>query len=158
MATAHRSPGANAARAGFDRSLLLIVGGAVALIVIGLVSTALLSRSTISPAPLTTPQGVVQSFYAAAYAGDYASAYKLLSPDTQRTISERELRERLSADLRQSQARVGAGAVQGDRATVPVTITHYTRDGLFGSDEWTYTQEVSLKRVGDSWQLLGGPF
>lgn len=156
MATAQGS--SRPLRGGFDRSLLLVVGGALALIVIGLVSAAVLARTSPALAPASTPEGAVQRFYAALYAGDYAAAYGMLSPGTQRSISERELRERMSYDLRQSQARVGLASVQGKRATVPVTITHYTQDGLFGAQEWVSEHEVTLVRTDGAWLLIGGPF
>ncbi|KPV50884.1 hypothetical protein SE17_24360 [Kouleothrix aurantiaca] len=156
MATAQGS--SRPMRGGFDRSLLFVLGGALALIVIGLISTAVLERTSPSFAPASTPEGTVQRFYASLYAGDYAAAYGMLSPGTQRTIAERDLRERMSYDLRQSQARVGLASVQGDRATVPVTITHYSQDGLFGAQEWTSEQEISLVQTNGVWLLLGGPF
>ena len=141
-----------------DRGLALLILGAVALIVIGLVSIPLVARSTVTLAPETTPEGIVQRFYAAAYRGDYRQAYSYLSADAQRSLSAVQLQQQLSPDLQRSQVRVGDAIVSDSSATVRVTLTHFVPDGLFGSQEWSDEREVLLQREGDAWKIAGGAF
>lgn len=146
------------ARRGTDRGLVALIAGALVLIAIGLVSMALFARATPVLAPADTPEGTAQRFYAAAYQGDYAASHRLLSAGLQRELSEFELQQRMSAELKQTQIRVGVAAIHGDSATVLVTMTHYSQDGLFGAEEWTSTHELGLQREGGAWTIAGGPF
>jgi hypothetical protein len=131
---------------------------ALALIAIGLVSIQLLASRTPTLAPVTTPEGIVQRFYAAAYRGDYRLAYGYLGADAQRTLSVVDLQQQLNPDLQQSQVRVGAATISDTSATVRVTLTHFSSDGLFGSQEWSTEREVLLQREGDAWKIVGGAF
>jgi len=153
MSVAGEPSEAGGARRPVDRGLLLLVGGALLLIAVGLASMALWGRRAPDLAPAGTPEGVVQRFYQAAYAGDYDAARAMLSAEQQRRLSAGDLRERLSYTLRQSQVVVGAAAVRAGTASVPVTQTHYDQGGLFGSSEWTNTGEAQLTREGDSWKI-----
>lgn len=141
-----------------DRSLALLVLGAVILIIIGLVSIPLVARRAPALGPETTPEGVVQHFYAAAYNGDYQAAYGYVGAEGRRTLSMIELQQQLSSELQQSQVRVGTASVNGTSASVPVTFTHFGSGGLFGSQEWSSEREVLLQREGDSWKIAGGAF
>lgn len=51
-----------------------LIVSALALIAIGLESIPLMAWRTPTLAPVTTPEGIVQRFYAAAYRGDYRPA------------------------------------------------------------------------------------
>jgi len=157
MSADHGPSGGGALWREVDRGLLFLIGGALALIAIGLVSITLTARSAPELSPATTPEGTVQRFYQAAYQGDYAAAYRLLSTDVQRRLSERELQDRMGPQLRQSQIRVGVATVQGNRATVPVKQTYF-RDGLFGTGETGSEYEMSLERDGDAWKITGLPW
>lgn len=141
-----------------DRGLLLLVGGAVVLIVLGLISIPLAARRTPTLAPATTPEGTVQRFYQAAYSGDYPAAYALLSPDTQRELSLIELQQQLSADLQNSQMRVRDTTTHDASATVHVQIVHVQPGSIFGSGEWQSEHDVLLQRAGDGWSIVSGPF
>lgn len=141
-----------------DRAMILIVGGALLLIVLGLISIPFAARREPTLAPATTPEGVVQRFYQSVYAGDYQSAYDLLSEDTRARVSLLELQQQLSSELDNSQLRVGAVTDHGTTATVAVTLTYVQPGGIFGSGEWTRELEVLLRRDGDSWHIVSGPF
>jgi hypothetical protein len=136
-----------------------LIVSALALIAIGLVSIPLMARRTPTLAPLTTPEGIVQRFYAAAYGGDYRLAYSYLGTEAQRALSVVDLQQQLNPDLQQSQVRVGAATISDTSATVRVTLTHFSSDdGLFGSQEWSTAREVLLQREGDAWKIVGGAF
>jgi len=141
-----------------DRGLAALVLGALVLIVLGLISIPLAARRTPTLAPETTPEGIVQRFYAAAYRGDYQVAYSYLGADAQRTLTAVELQQQVSPELQQSQTRVGAATISGTSATVRVTLTHFQPGGLFGSQEWSTEREVLLRREGDAWKIVGGAF
>ena len=141
-----------------DPLLTGIVVGAVLLIVAGLLAIPLLARRTPALALETTPEGIVQRFYQAVYADDYAAAHGYLASATRAQISEIELQQQLSPQLHQSQARVANTIVRADAATVQVVLTHIQPGGLFGSNEWTENHDVLLKREGTDWKIVGGPF
>ena len=136
----------------------MLIVSALALIVIGLVSIPLLAWRTPTLAPVTTPEGIVQRFYAAAYGGDYRLAHSYLAGDAQRMLSVVDLQQQLNLDLQQSQVHIGAAIINDTNATVRVTLTHFSSDGLFGSQEWSTEREVLLQREGDTWKIAGGAF
>jgi hypothetical protein len=138
--------------------MTVLIVSVLALIAIGLVSVSLLARRTPALAPVTTPEGIVQRFYAAAYGGDYRLAYSYLGADAQRALAVVDLQQQLSPDLQLSQVRVGAATISDTSATVRVTLTHFSSDGLFGSQEWSSEREVLLQREGDAWKIVGGAF
>jgi hypothetical protein len=141
-----------------DRGLAALILGALLLIVLGLIAIPLAARRAPPLAPAMTPEGTVQRFYQAAYAGDYNTAYAFLGADTQRALSLIELQQQLSTDLQRSQMQVGTSTIINTSATVRVTLTHFSPDGIFGSNEWQEEREVLLQREGDVWKIVSGPF
>lgn len=158
MSNLSGAPSAERPRWTIDRGMAVLIVSALALIAIGLVSITLLASRTPTLAPVTTPEGIVQRFYAAAYQGDYRLAYSYLSTDAQRTLSVVDLQQQVNPDLQQSQVRVGAATINDTSATVRVTLTHFSSDGLFGSQEWSTEREVLLQLEGDAWKIVGGAF
>jgi len=152
------APRAERPRWTIDRGMFVLIVSALALITIGLVSLPLLAWRTPTLAPVNTPEGIVQRFYAAAYRGDYRLAYSYLGMDAQRMLSVVDLQQQLNPDLQQSQVRIGAATISDTSATVRVTLTHFSSDGLFGSQEWSTEREVLLQREGDAWKIVGGAF
>jgi hypothetical protein len=146
------------ARRRIDPALAVIVAGAVILIVVGLVSIPLVARRSPELAPETTPQGVVQRFYQAAYASDYATVYGYLAAEARAELTETDLQQQLASQLRQTQLRVIETTVHDSSATVRVTLTHFQPGGLFDTSEWTEELDVTLKREGEAWKIIGGPF
>ena len=151
-------PHAGRTRPVFDRGLAGLAAGALLLIVVALIAVPLAARRTPALAPAASPEGVVQRFYQAAYAGDYTAAYAFLSAETQRGLSLIELQQQLSASLQHSQVRAAASRLAGAQATVQVTLTHFGSDGIFGSSEWQEQREVLLAREGEEWKIVSGPF
>jgi hypothetical protein len=141
---------------GVDRNLALLLGGAVALIIAGLIAVPLTAQRTPVLAAETTPEGVVQRFYQALYDGDYTTAYGYLAPPTQQKVSLVQLQESLQFSLQNSHMRVGSVNVNGDTATVQVNITSLGSGGLFGANEYTNTQSILLVRAGETWKLRSG--
>jgi hypothetical protein len=156
QAPASRTSGIRMLGRGANRGLVLLIAGAVVLIVAGLISIPLLARRTPTLAAPTTPEGVVQRFYQALYGGDYATAYSSLSADTQRKVSVAELQQGMSGDLRDTQIRTGKVTVTGDKATVPVTTTHFSTGGLLSTNEWTSDSELLLQQEAGLWKIVSG--
>src|SRR5262245_2169538 len=150
--------GATPRRRRIDPTLAGIVVGAVVLIVVGLIAIPLTARRPVALAPETTPEGVVQRFYQAAYADDYATAHSYLDAEARAQLSAPDLQQQLGSQLQQSQMRVISTTIHDDTATVRVALTHFQPGGLFGSDEWTEERDIALKRQGDAWKIVGGPF
>lgn len=141
-----------------DPTLAVIVVGAFILIIAGLIAIPLAARRPPALAPETTPEGVVQRFYQAAYAGDYTAAHGYLAAETRAQLSALDLQQQLAPQLQRSQMRVISTTVHDDTATVRVALTHFQPGSLFGSNEWTEEIDVVLKREGGAWKIVGGPF
>jgi hypothetical protein len=73
---------------GIDRELALLIGGALLLIVAGLIAIPLAAGRQPALGPETTPEGVVERFYQALYRGDYSAAHGYFSADTQRRVAD----------------------------------------------------------------------
>lgn len=138
--------------------LAAIVVGAMLLIVAGLIAIPLAAHHSPALAPETTPEGVVQRFYQAAYASDYVTAHSYLTAEARTRLSPLDLQQQLAPQLRQSQMRVISTTVSDDSATVRVALTHFQPGGLFGANEWTEEIDLVLKREGGAWKIAGGPF
>lgn len=141
-----------------DRGLMLLIGGALLLIVAGLVSIPLTARRASTFAPATTPEGVVQRFYQALYQDEYSTAHAFLSGDIQQKLSVAELQEQGHYDLEHSQMSVRKTTIKGANATVEVTMTRYSRGGIFRSGEWSSEQRIQLKQEQGNWKIVEGPF
>src|SRR6266508_3363829 len=156
MSNVQQDTGAAPARRRIDPTLAAIVIGAVILIGAGLVAIPLAARRPPALAPETTPAGVVQRFYQAAYAGDYVAAQGYLDAKARAELSAADLQQQLDPQLRQSQMRVVDTTIHDGNATVRVSITHFQSGGPFGSNEWTEERTVLLTREGDAWKITGG--
>lgn len=141
-----------------DRGFLMLVSGAIVLIILGLISMPLALNRAPTLAPATTPEGTVQRFYQAVYDSDYQLAYGFLSAETQLAISLIEFQQQISAELHNSQMRVSGATTHEVSATVRVTITHVQSGGIFDSGEWQSEHDVTLRREGDAWKIVSGPF
>ena len=158
MSTMPDDTGATPRRRRIEPTLAGIVVGGILLIVVGLIAIPLAARRPATLAPETTPEGVAQRFYQAAYADDYATAHSYLDAEARAKLSATDLQQQLGPQLRQSQMRVISTTIHGDTATVRVALTHFQPGGIFGSDEWTEERDIALKREGDVWKIVSGPF
>jgi hypothetical protein len=159
METASEKPAVAGRRRGPDRGLLLVTLGALTLIVAGLIAIPLANRRTLALAPATTPDGAVQRFYLALQAGDYPAAYELTSADSKQKLSLEQFHQQVQDDSRSTQVRIEKTSIQGDAtASVQVSLTSYSSDGLFGTGEYSYDRDLLLRREGTAWKIVQGPF
>ena len=141
---------------GFDRRLAILLGGAVLLIIAGLVAVPLAARRTPTLAAETTPEGVVQRFYQAVYTNNYSTAYGYIAASTKAKVTVSQLQQSLQYSVDNSQMRTGAVTIDGETATVIANLTTFGGGSLFSSNEWTNEQSILLKREGDTWKLVSG--
>lgn len=152
-----------AARPPRDFFLIGILAGIVVLLVVAGVSVALL-RQPARELPADTPGGVVQRFLTALERQDYAAAYGYLSDRMARKPTREEFTrhnaDERTYDRRQSRIRIDTEKVNGDNATVTVSITHFSaRSGPFGgSSEYTTSETFTLQREGGAWRLATLPY
>lgn len=152
-----RSSPAAAPRA-VDRGLALLLIGAALLIGLSLISLVLMRQRTPPLAPADTPEGVVQRFYQAAYAGDYAAAHALLSRSVAARITPVALERQLRDDLRNTQMRVLQVRTYDNSADVEIELLHVAPGGWFGANEWREERTVVVQRENGQWRIREGAF
>lgn len=134
-----------------NRVLVMIAGGVVALIVASAVVIALRPAPTFDPA---TPEGTVQAYLQAVFAGDEAEAAGYIDP--QSGCEE--------ADILRS--RVGDSArvvlveteTSDETARVEVEVVISAGQGAFDAYEYSQDRTFDLVAAGDRWLLTGEPW
>jgi len=133
--------------AGFPRSILLVGGAIVALVVIAL-AVALTRPNQPAVYMAGTPEATFQDFYKAWEDGDIEAAFSHLSSGVTTNLTLAEYR-RLDADQswqRDQDRRVVllGGDVTNDRATLHVRVDQFSGGGLGGG---RYSSERSIRLV-----------
>lgn len=132
--------------------ILAIVVGCIALVtIVAAVVGANRSEPTFDPA---TPEGTVQGYLQAVFAGDDETAVSYLASDTECDTDD------LRRAMRNESARVVLRGVEivGDEAEVEVDVTYTSQGGPFDAYEWTENQSFDLVREGERWALEGEPW
>ena len=140
-----------------NRSLLYILAGILALVVLAVVAVLLAEGRGPASFPPGSPQDVVQRYLAAWDDGDYAEAYGYFSTNVQ---------SRHSLELFEQQARqlhgrspdgdvdraiyIDAADEDGDQATVHLTVEEYYGGG---GDSYRSPREVLMVREADGWRI-----
>lgn len=141
---------------GVDRFLIFILAGIGLLILAAVVSVALLKSPAPEPA-VNSPSGVVKQFLVAIDKEEYNQAYSLLTGDM---TKEATLNEFMNFNTRQYGYReqlryqLGAENINGNSATVRVTITsYYENSSPFGSNQYSYQEVFRTERLDGNWQI-----
>ena len=134
-----------------NRVLAIFVGAVVLLAVIAGVFVANRASPDLNPG---TPEGVVQEYLQAVFAGDYPVAADLLSPSSGCHASD------LAAGYVPESARIvlDHSAVNGDHAVVTVNVTEGTGGGPFDSPGYSHTERITVQRDGGVWKITGSPW
>jgi hypothetical protein len=153
-----------------DRSLLLIGAGLVALVVIAALIVVLLGSREAAAFPADSPEGVVQRYLAAFEDGDYQAAQgyfsKRIRDGMDEATYERTVREYgYGADVSR-RVLFDRTELNGDRASVELTVEEYYSGGPFGTgDTYRSSRVITLAREDGAWRiddtLIGldpGPF
>lgn len=154
MADAARDTVREGRRVGWG--LFAIAAGALTLIIAAVLTIVLSGGREPDLAPASTPEGVVQRFFAAIYRGDYAAAYAMLDEPTRRERSLAEFQASMGYQ-RDSEMRIDAVVIHDGTATVTVLLTHFSPGGLFGGSVWIAQHDILLERDGATWRIVGAP-
>lgn len=142
-----------------------VVGLAVVttlLVVLGVASVVVLQRQPTSPPDLTTPSGVVLAFVQAYRAGNDQEADALYSqrallqvapanspgPGKPPVPPSRPIQSNAS-----QRVEVLGTRLNGDSATVDVTITTFRTDSPVFPSEYSYSYSVALVRENGQWRI-----
>jgi hypothetical protein len=140
-------------RSGFPRSVLLVGGAIVALVVVALiVAVARPNQPTTYAAG--TPEATFQDFYKAWQESDVEAAYGHLSSSVTKELTlagYRRLDAEQSWQRDQDRRLVLLGAdVSGDRATLHIRVDQSAGGGL-GGDRYSSERSVRLARENGTW-------
>jgi len=153
-----------------DRSLLLIGAGLLGVVVIAALIVVLLGSRQAAPFPADSPEGVVQRYLAAFEDGDYPAAYGYFSQGIRDGMDEdtyeRSVRDFGYAFDGSRRVLFDRTELDGDRATVHLTVEEYYSGGPFGAgDTYRSSRTITLVREDGAWRiddsLIGldpGPF
>jgi hypothetical protein len=140
-----------------DRFLLAILAGIALLAILALV-LYFTRQSNLEYDPASTPDAVVKNYTLALYKADYQKAYTYLANSQQRPdysafrtmFANKELR------LDNTSLRVGAVRIDGNQASVDITILHTGQDLFGGSNQEVGTAELVLQ--GSEWKITNLPY
>jgi hypothetical protein len=127
--------------------ILVVVGASVALLVAVSVFFALQPPSQFDP---NIPEGTAQGYFQAIEDGDEDLATSFLTEDLQEFCDgEWQYRDFESA----SRVVITDTKIDGDEATVKVTITVSYGDDPFGGGSYDQDETIKMVRVGDVWLI-----
>ncbi len=134
-----------------QRSILLLVGGAVILLVTGIVVALLTARQPETAYPPDSPEGTVASFLRLLQDGQVDQAYALGALN----LDREEFQQRF-ADWNQRSHRVTLvrSNTSGDTATVTVDLATFSA-GPFGAEDQTRRETFTLERKDGTWRITG---
>jgi len=134
-----------------NRVLAVFVGAVVLLAVL---AGVLVTNRAAPSLRLDTPEGVVQQYLKAVFAGDYPVAAGLLSPSSGCKVSD------VAAAYAPQSARIVLDhtAVTGDQAVVTVKVTEGTGNGPFESSGYSHPERITVHREGAVWKITRSPW
>jgi len=153
-----------------DRSLLLIGAGLAGVVVVAALVVVLLGSRDAAALPAGSPEGVVQRYLAAFEDGDYRTAHGYFSErirdEVDEATYERAVREYGYAVETSRRVLFDSTELNGDRASVQLTVEEYYSGGPFGAgDTYRSSRVIALVREAGAWRiddsLMGldpGPF
>jgi len=147
-----------------DKFLIGIVAGVILLV--GVAFAVLFLRPKPTYQSDDTPEGVTHNYLLALKQKDLARAYGYLSPTLAGYPASPEAFTEDVENHRGYYWYFGPGddsvtleiesvrTIGDDRAVVSVRERHYYRSGLFGSNEYANTFDMTLRRWNDRWQIV----
>lgn len=141
-----------------DRFLIAIIAGVVLLVVLALALA--LTRPAQSYLPESEPGGVAHNYLLALKERDDARAYGYLSPQLAGYPADLD---EFSADLDRNSWNfnrdsatidVGDARITDERAVVTVSETRFYEGGLFNSNQYTSSFDITLRREDDAWKVI----
>lgn len=149
------------ARPKTDRFLLGILVGIGVIVLLAFLSLFAL-RQPSAQLPVDSPSGTVQRFLTNLGQQQYDKAYELLSNNmTYKPSREEFINYNLnqSSYLRPVQVQFLSEKIEGDSATVNVSITEYIGSGgPFNVNENTFQTSFGLNRENGTWLIFSAPY
>ncbi len=134
-----------------QRSVLLLVGGAIALLLAGVIVTLLVTGAPETVYPEDSPEGTVATYLRLLEDGEVEQAYALVSM----RIDREQFRQQFSNwSERSHRVTLVRSSTDGDSATVVVDISTFS-GGAFGASDQTNRQTFTLRRQNGSWRITG---
>lgn len=134
-----------------QRSVLLLVGGAVALLLAGVVVTLMVTRAPESVYPENSPEGTVATYLRLLEDGEVEQAYALVSMQ----LDREQFRQQFSYwSERSHRVTLVRSSMDGDSATVVVDVSTFS-GGAFGASDRTSRHTFTLRRENGAWRITG---
>lgn len=136
-----------------QRSVLVLLAGAGALLLVGIVVAIAAIRQPEAAYPPGSPEATVAGFVRLLEDGKLDEAYDLTAIPT---LSREEFHEQLD-NWSQTPRRITLvrSDVDGDRATVVVDVSTFSSGDALEVDDQTYRQTFQLRREGGKWLITG---
>jgi hypothetical protein len=144
-----------------DKFLIGLVIGIIVLV--GVAFAVALQRPQPTYQAEDTPAGIAFNYLFALQQKDYQRAYGYLSPTlpgypATASAFEHDLDEYAwqirDLDNETTSLAVTATRLDGDRAEVEIKETHFYRGGLFDSNQYTTTFDMTLQRENGGWKII----
>lgn len=145
------------------RLLALVAAGALVLLVAAIV-TVLVVRPKETTYLAGSPQAVVQRYFKALNARDYAAVRATFSASLAANCTEGRIQaERAERSLEASRVEISNARVTGESAAIDVTIRHEGNGGFLGNSGYTDKEQYRLIREQGAWRMtaesgFGGPW
>lgn len=134
-----------------QRSVLLLVGGAIGLLLAGVVVTLLVTGAPETVYPEDSPEGTVATYLRLLEDGEVEQAYALVSM----RIDREQFRQQFSNwSERSHRVTLVRSSTDGDSATVVVDVSTFS-GGAFGASDQTSRHTFTLERRNGSWRITG---
>lgn len=135
------------------KSVLGLIAGALAVLLVGVVVSIAASRQPESTYPPGSPEATIAEFVRLIEDGQLEEAYELTSIPG---LTQEEFVERFSyqGDA-SSRVTLVRSDVDGDTATVVVDVSTFSPDGPLDSSDYTYRETYQLRREAGRWVITG---
>jgi hypothetical protein len=136
------------------RSMMVLLVGAAGLLVAGVLVAIVSSHRPATTFPADSPEAAVASYLRLLQDGQVDEAY-MMTAFTQPTITREDYHQRFDSWSEQPhRVTLVRSSTAGDLATVTVETSTF-RPGLFGADDSTVQQTVTLVRRQGNWLITG---
>jgi hypothetical protein len=137
-----------------QRSMLLLLVGAAGVLVAGVILTIVTSRQPAITFPAGSPEATVAAYLRLLQYGQVDDAYAMTAFDRP-AITREDYHQRFDHWSEQPhQVTLLRTDTTGEEATVTVEISSF-RPNLFGADDYTTQQSITLVRRQGNWLITG---
>jgi hypothetical protein len=140
------------------RSLWVIGGGVLALVIVAIGAVILVGDRATPTIPADSPEGTIQRYLDAWEADDMAAAHGYFSTDVMGRMDlaaferARDEWEEYAPSSTDERVLLSSSRIDGDTAVVTVTIEQFSGDGL-GASSYRYDSDIHLVREDGAWRI-----